>query len=520
MSGDTAAANAYGGFALGAMQLALPMAALREVRALDALVPLPCPAPAVVGGMALCGVVLPVLDLRRLVGQPADEPSAVVVIVAHQGRVLGLLASAVTGVFTSDAKGLNAAEVDDAVGRVLAGSVRRSDDGQLAAVLSPAALMALPQVPVVDDPEPERAQLADARVGVDTRDAAVPVMLLRCGRLTLAIDAMAVQATLATPQVERSALSFGDCLGVTEHEGARLPAVDLASLCGLGRSAPAYLQQAFVLSLDSGRVALMISEVIDVVRTQPGDVIAVPALALPRAGLFAGTLPSSALPPETVSRAAELGAQYLVLDGRALRQLPELLALASTSGAPAALASAAGPTDGAGGAGTAAAPAGTSADGASAPTRPLITFELGGEVATPLAQVCEILPYSSETAVLSHRPGLLGVVVNRGRAIPVMCLSGLVGLPSPQASPAVSVLVVESAGELLGFAVPQLRAIEQASWEPELPVDAAHRGDALAQAVHARALAQVGEGAGRRMLRVVDLHRVAAALQQEAAAAH
>ena len=507
MTSAISGVQAYGGFAVGGMQLALPLAALREVRSVEALTPLPCRVPGVIGGLSLCDVVLPVLDLRILIGRPCGQAGAVIVVVAHQGVVLGLLADSVTGVFSSDAKGLNPAHVDDAVGRMLAGSVRRSDDGQLAAVLSAAALITLPGVPVVDDPEPGRQQLADPAALLATTDADLPVMLLRCGQLTLAVDAMAVHTTVSGPSIERSALAIGDCLGVIDYGGAKLPAIDLASLCGLGRSVSEQLKQAFLLQLDAGMVALMIGEVIDVVRTRPGDVIAVPAFALPRADLFAGTLPTAALPPQTVARARELGAQYLVIDGQSLKRLPELQALAAVSRS----------ADSAVAAGD---PASATQQAQAAAARPMITFELGGEAATPLAQVVEILPYSSATAVLAHGQSLLGIVTHRGRAIPVMCLSGLVGLPAPRVTAALSVLVVDSGGELMGFAVPQLRTIELADWEPELPTDPAHRHDALGQSLHARTLALVGEGDAKRMLRVFDLQRLAVALQRQASAVH
>jgi purine-binding chemotaxis protein CheW len=56
------ASQAYGGFALSGMHLALPMDALREVVPSEDWIPLPCPNPSVVGGVNLRGVVVPVLD--------------------------------------------------------------------------------------------------------------------------------------------------------------------------------------------------------------------------------------------------------------------------------------------------------------------------------------------------------------------------------------------------------------------------------------------------------------------------
>ena len=147
----------------------------------------------------------------------------------------------------------------------------------------------------------------------------------------------------------------------------------------------------------------------------------------------------------------------------------------------------------------------------------MVTYQLGREVATPIGQIREILPFGCEIAVLEVGGAMLGLVAHRGRSIPVMCLSRLHGLPPPEVGPAVSVLVVEAdAGEQLGFAVPMLRSIEPADWEPALPALGDSR-DPLTQAIHSRQLVQVGQGDSRRMLQVVDLQRIARALQQRVA---
>ena len=93
---------------------------------------------------------------------------------------------------------------------------------------------------------------------------------------------------------------------------------------------------------------------------------------------------------------------------------------------------------------------------------------------------------------------MLGVTLHRGRAIPVMCLSRLLGGPPPEVTPAASVLVVEVGGAPVGFAVPALAAIERARWQPGQP---------------RRSMVLVGEAETERMLPLIDLQQMAQALQ-------
>lgn len=515
MSQTGPAATGYGGFSRGVMNLALPLVALREVVPCLQLLPLPCPAAAILGGIDLRGVVVPVLDLCRLLGQPQPPAAAspVVIIMTHAGRLLGLLADGVRGIFQADAAGLARMHAADPVAAVLAGSIRRADGGGLVSVLCPEALCRLDNFPWVDDPQPAGTDPPDGPAGPDhphgdadasadpavAADASVTMLLARSGRALLAIDAMSVHATLSAPTLEPSVLARGHCVGVLEHAGARLPAVDLASFCGQPPLPPGAPRQAIVLHLDSGLVACLVGEVMDVVRTDRTDVIAVPSFALTRHQLYAGALPVERLSAELRSRLQLQVGQFLVLNGAALRADEDLIGLAGFSGARAVQADT---TAGAPGRG-----------------RAMITFALDGETATPIEQVTEILAFVPELMNPASDSPVLGLMINRGRSIPVACLSSLSGLDRPAPSPTTSVLVVDTGGVLTGFAVPALKSIEPADWEPELPTHGGGPTDELGQSLAARTLALIGTGEGQRMLRVLDLQRVARALQTRPLAA-
>ena len=74
-------AQGYGSFQLGGMTLALPIENLREVLAYHSLVDLPCAQAAVLGGVQLRGVCVPVLDLRILLGRPVQKADVDCIII-------------------------------------------------------------------------------------------------------------------------------------------------------------------------------------------------------------------------------------------------------------------------------------------------------------------------------------------------------------------------------------------------------------------------------------------------------
>jgi purine-binding chemotaxis protein CheW len=485
----------YGSFVLGELHLALPMEALREVVPCGPLIALPSRAAGVLGGIDLRGVVVPVLDLRQLLGHDVHSSERpCVIVMVHDGDILGLLADRVSGVFAAEAACLASVSAAGDQPLLFSGCLQQ-DDGSRISVLAPGVLAQLPQVPRVRDPEPGR-QMLDSDTPeagpsvVASCDAVVPMMLVRCGGITLAIDAIAVHCTLSDPRLRDSVLAHGACRGVLDYAGAEVPALDLLALCGIGGLGVAVSRQAFVIKLDAGLVAFLVDAVLDIVPTTSADVIALPAFALPRSQLFAGVLPASLLPGVTGDAPAASMAPCLLLDSAALRADEEVLALASVSQADAA-------------AGAAAAKPSTAAT-----TRTLLTYDLDVEMATPLEQISEILPYAPATSIFADGGPKLGVMVNRGRSIPVLCLGQLHSGRAGARTPSASVLVVESEGELVGFLVDGLKAIEPSLWQPELQHACLSGGG--------QRLALVGAGSCERMLPMLDLRQLAQGLRRAA----
>jgi chemotaxis signal transduction protein len=134
------------------------------------------------------------------------------------------------------------------------------------------------------------------------------------------------------------------------------------------------------------------------------------------------------------------------------------------------------------------------------------------DVATPLEQVIEILPFDAAHAVIGTGQGLvLGFVVHRGKTIPVVDLGGMLGRPGDPAAGGTSVLLVQVADREIGYLVPALRAIERSLWEEgRSGTDGEPDGAQSASgAISDHPLLQIGEGTDTRMLPLVDLEGLA-----------
>lgn len=490
--------SGYGGFRIGGMALGLPMHVLREVVPCGTLISLPCAASYIIGGIDLRGILVPVIDLRIVLGMAETTISFPnVLIVVYDHKIFGLLTETVTGVFTGDQQLTMRINYSAESQAIFCGSTRRSDDGTLVSLLSPEALAMLKDVPVVDDSDAKNLVIASNKCTAMQKNKEQPVLLMGCGKIAMAIDAMAVFTTLSDPVIQRSAIAMGDCRGIIEYANSKIPVIDLISLCGLGKLDLSAQIQVFVILLPQGAVAFLVNKIIDVIRVRSDDIIHVPAYALPRPSLFVGALPNASISVTSDQHASILASQYLVLNSATLMNDPQILSLADLTAKDQSIGSKyqtktfmanRNKTD---------------------QHRLMITYLLDGEIASPFEQIREILPFSKNMPIFEQDGPMIGMIVVRGRSIPVVCLTRLITGQTAQITPHSSVLVVEIDNEAMGFAIPALKSIETAQWEPELPQHGKSELNNLKEAIQSGKLAQVSEGVAMRMLPILDLEKIA-----------
>lgn len=496
----------YGVLRLDGLDVALALSALREVVPCPVdLAGLPSAAAGLVGAMNLRTLVLPVLDLRPLLDRPSHRgPDQVVVVVAHRGQVVGLLADQVLGVVRLPSSALLRVSAGDTA-LLFSHTFRHPSTGHPVSVLDAAALLGRPGLPTVQDASPAPpAASADPTVATGSgararpsREPGTVVTVVECGPYRLAVDVAAVHTTLHSPTAHRSVLDSALCLGVTIFADREVPVVDPLVLLGLEPLPAGDSRGGLVLELGDGYVVLAVDRLLDLPDLAARDVLPVPAFAFPRPELLAGL---TDLPGH---------GSCLVLDPTTLTAAPELLSLAAVNTCPATAGDPSGPagTPGA----TTADPADRSAPDATT-ARPYLTYSAGVEVATPLEQVTEIMPFPTSVTPTSSGGALLGIVVHRSTAVPVLCLATLLGRPPAAVTAATCLLLVAVDGEQIAFAVDALRGIDNASRTPGHPTPA-DPGTATAP-LHRAPLVQIGQ---HRLLPELDLEKLAGAARHHPA---
>lgn len=486
-------------FEVGRMSLGLPAENLREVVACPELCSMPCESSVVAGGINVRGSIIPVLDLDLILARPAAEHGhCLALIMSHQGRVLGLLVDHVAEI-ASIAREYSAARPDSGGGMMLE-SITLETRSAPVHLLAVAHFFALPGVPEVPDVRHAAIEVATGGApsvqppdGDGQSRMVRHMMVVRCGGLVMVLDSAFVHSTVPCPELLSSPLSGDYCEGAIAFDGRKIAAVDMLRLLGFPRGAYAGVQ-AFVVELESGKIACLVEEIIDVVKLPLPAALPVPRFALPRPEFVRGMHAQSVVQGQDSLRTKCQGAYLFELDGEAIVAAAELAGLARMN-------------VGYGGDGE---DAGRSAQQARRQMRTcqVLCYDIGYEVASQMLQVAEILPWKPEMQIFGAGQRPDGIVMSRGQVIPTYELCPLVGEPSVELGCGASILVVEAEGQSMGFVVPRLLSIDQAMLAP-----GARRADAdggLPEELGSSSdPVRIGEPDKFRFVSVVDLKSLA-----------
>jgi purine-binding chemotaxis protein CheW len=441
----------FGLIELGGTLVALPVSSIREVTSARPLSPLPGLGPGLRGTLDLRGDIIPVLDLHEHLGLPeAKMDPSVIVVLRHEGRLIGLFADAVCGMARPSP--VDVMRLDVARGtRPILVTHSFMAGGRSATVLDPVRIMNLEGVPSVA--EPLRRGSAHARLANSHA-----LLTFRCGDVHFGVDALCVDATVPSTEVERNALTAGWCMGVIRHHGKRVAILDACALFGVGdpASIPARTE-AVVLRLGGGeRIALAIDAVSDIRRVAAAELIPLPSIAAAAPRFLSALLPESAV------------AQPLIIDMDVVKAAEPIKCIAR---------GAAGAVDAEVDVGAGLKP---NAD-AVADRRPYLVFQAGRTLAVPLEDVTEIIRRPGRLAPLpTKRHGLLGVFVHKSVSVPLFDLVSLLGgMPSQGGSEGFALLVMHGE-DLVGYAIESLNSIEMGRWRVDTRGDLAGRGRNLA----------------------------------------
>ena len=303
------------------------------------------------------------------------------------------------------------------------------------------------------------------------------LLVFSVGGAELALRATEIQGTVPRTVIEENALTSGFCIGSIMHHRQRIPVLRTQKLTGLGNPSEDREAEIVLLRLDDRqRIGLAVDRIERMMTMDRARIHPIPAMMADPEGVLEGIL---------LARRAErqvflLGASA-ILRNETVRELGRLSVRKAKD-----------PKD----------PPAEQSERRDVIRERLryLVFRAGTTLAAPAAQILRIVePPTQVTPCASAVRGVQGVFEFDGKPALLMDLASRLGLQRQLAPDRTGrVLVVSTGDHLVGFGTDAVDGIETSVWKRE------GKGGR-----DAGTIVQLGRGADRRIVPVLDLNRLA-----------
>lgn len=287
-------AEIYGSFWIDQTEFALPVDAIQEVvNEPGHYAPVPLSPPYMLGVFNLRKLIVPVIDLRKLLGYPecGNKSGRRVAIIENGDLCLGLLFDDTGGILHSEGAPKVKFETNsDGVKDVVVQGILKLDDGKrMVQILDPFELLGIDHMPRV-------AKNSDGRENRGNLGKRYSCISFQIGHTNCALDLRYVQEILDMPELLSSPFTHGPVLGNINLRGNTIPVVDFRGL--FGDEFPNYTfppgalqkRKLIILGLPEGQIGLLVFSIDSIITYFEKQVMPFAKISLPRQDVVEGCL--------------------------------------------------------------------------------------------------------------------------------------------------------------------------------------------------------------------------------------
>ncbi|MBS1984476.1 MAG: chemotaxis protein CheW [Bdellovibrionales bacterium] len=288
---ETNQTEIYGSFYIENTEFAVNVASIQEVVNLPShLTCVPLSPPHLVGVFNLRGLIIPIVNLRRLLNFASSEtnPSQKVAIVEQEGVRIGLLFDATGEILRVNSEEKSAFEYSNESNHdIIAGAIKLDQGNRLLQIIHPPALVKIHNIPHVLEKQQRQSSVIQEQRGLRKK-----CISFASGGVPMAIEIGGIHEIVRVPEIQHSALESKLCRGMITLRGQVVPVIDFAQL--IGRPPIEGLDPAdrriVVLKIDQEFFGLLVDAVDNISSYHEKDIMPIPLIGKDRAEMFLGCI--------------------------------------------------------------------------------------------------------------------------------------------------------------------------------------------------------------------------------------
>lgn len=396
----------YGTFFVAESEFAVSVSAIQEVvNEPTQFTHVPLSPDYLIGLFNLRGVIIPVVDLRKIFGfapPTAEMVDRKVAIIEHGEHCFGLLVDRTGDVFNAkdSERSVFSRTREDLRETIVDGVFKLEDGKRLVQILDPFELLNLDRLPRVAGAL--RSALSRRKKGPRRQ-----CISFRIGTSICAFDMTSIKEIVELERIDNTALASEWTLGAIDLRGSTVPVIDFRLFLGQERRSTVEelierRSKLIVMKFGDALISLVVDEIDTIISFYDEDLLPFPGVGLERSEIFRGCL------CDDQDRMVLLLDHELVINDEHLRTVThghsvlfnERQDIADESNAGSGL------------------------------KRTLLTFQVGGKFALDIDRVNEVVSYPETVMTPPSMPEFIAGMVNlRGELIPIINLRALYHMP-------------------------------------------------------------------------------------------
>ncbi|MFK7854741.1 MAG: chemotaxis protein CheW [Granulosicoccus sp.] len=294
---ESSESTIYGSFSLAESEFALSVSSIQEVvNEPEGYSSVPLAPDYLLGLFDLRGVIVPVVDLRRIFDSPVDDENDLdprkIAIVEHGDLCLGLLFDATAEVFNADDVETCWFEADGETpeSMVVQGVFKLDDGRRVVQILDVHSMLKLEKMP--------RTANAVLSKKIKTRQGQRKQCIsFTVGQSHCALDISSIKEIVNIDKIENKILASSVCLGAIEIRGNTVPIMNFSALLGYGRKSADSVcyednSRVIVMNVKNALFGLMVDSIENIISYYDEDLVAFPLLGEAEPDFFAGCISS------------------------------------------------------------------------------------------------------------------------------------------------------------------------------------------------------------------------------------
>lgn len=283
----------YSSFYLDNSEVAISVKAVQEVvNYPERIIPMPLAPDFLVGVFNLRGMIIPVINLKRLLKfeKFGIEPTHKIAIVEHAGARVGLIFDKTSEILRVKANEVNQfTYADERSHKVVSGAIKLENGNRIFQIIDPFMLVTIENIPQILDQQ-KNISTGKEHSKIQNRKKCISFTV---NQMNMAFDISGIHEIVKVPKLQKAVSDNDSVMGVINVRGQVLPVINFAKLLKVNASESLESSEdsrIIILKLEKELFGLMVDSV-DSIKSYAGeDIIGIPLLSKERAEMFIGCI--------------------------------------------------------------------------------------------------------------------------------------------------------------------------------------------------------------------------------------